>query len=71
MDGLEQLDRLAERAGIESFYWDIWGQQHFATEETKRALLEALKRDGRSAEVVRIGLTDEERENLRALGYLR
>ena len=36
------LDRLAERCGIELMYWDIFGRQHFASDEVKRAILHSL-----------------------------
>lgn len=36
------LDRLAEMAGIEPQYWDIWGNLHRASDEAKRTLLAAL-----------------------------
>lgn len=36
------LDRLAELAGIESDYWDIWGNHHRVDEQAKRNILAAL-----------------------------
>ncbi len=42
MSTTEELERLAEQVGIEPAYADIWNQQHVATVETKRALLDAL-----------------------------
>ncbi len=36
------LDRLAELAGIEPEYWDIWGNHHPVSDESKRNLLAAL-----------------------------
>jgi 4-alpha-glucanotransferase len=37
-----ELDRLADLAGIEPEYYDIWGRLHRATAETKRKLLQAM-----------------------------
>ncbi|MCW5700528.1 MAG: 4-alpha-glucanotransferase [Rhodospirillales bacterium] len=42
MTDTSALDRLAEQAGIEPRYWDIWGNQHEASEATKRTLLAAM-----------------------------
>ncbi|MBK8907448.1 MAG: 4-alpha-glucanotransferase [Rhodospirillales bacterium] len=36
------LDRLAEFAGIEPRYYDIWGTLHEASDQTKRSLLAAM-----------------------------
>ena len=36
------LDRLTELAGIEPDYWDIWGNHHPVSDESKRRLLGAL-----------------------------
>lgn len=36
------LDRLAQLCGIELQYQDVWGNTHTASDETKRALLEAM-----------------------------
>ncbi|MFB3827292.1 MAG: 4-alpha-glucanotransferase [Bryobacteraceae bacterium] len=36
------LDRAAELWGIDSEYWDIWGNKHITPPETKRAILGAL-----------------------------
>jgi 4-alpha-glucanotransferase len=38
----QELDRLADFAGIEPFYWDIWGNRHETSSETKRAILTSL-----------------------------
>jgi 4-alpha-glucanotransferase len=38
----EALDRLANMAGLEPQYWDIWGHLHKATDETKRTVLGAM-----------------------------
>ena len=37
-----RLHRLAELCGIQSSYWDIHGQEHFTSDETRRGLLEAM-----------------------------
>ncbi len=42
MNGHQGLDHLADLAGIEPFYWDIWGNSHGVTPETKRAILTSL-----------------------------
>jgi hypothetical protein len=39
------LTRLAEQAGIESAYQDIWGQRHGISDNTRRALLAAMHLD--------------------------
>ena len=36
------LDRLAERVGIEPFFHDIWGNRTEVSPEAKRALITAL-----------------------------
>lgn len=38
----ELIDRLAELAGIQPLYQDIWGHTHHASVETKQALLAAM-----------------------------
>ncbi len=38
----ESIERLAELAGIQPMYQDIWGHTHFASLETKQVLLEAM-----------------------------
>jgi len=42
MSDLKNLDHLADLAGIEPFYWDIWGNYYEVTEETKRSILWSL-----------------------------
>lgn len=42
MDAAKALERLADRAGIEPFYWDIWGNWRGTSRETRLALLSAL-----------------------------
>src|SRR5581483_10651733 len=49
----ESLDRTAEAFGVELQYWDIFGKQHFATAEVKRAILESLGVDCSSEESLR------------------
>lgn len=36
------LEALAEQAGIEPFYWDIWGNRRETSAETRQALLAAM-----------------------------
>ncbi len=36
------LDRLTELAGIETEYWDIWGNHHQVGDAQKRSILAAL-----------------------------
>lgn len=38
----ELIHRLAERAGVQPFYHDIWGHSHVASREDKQALLAAM-----------------------------
>jgi 4-alpha-glucanotransferase len=38
----EALDRLADMAGLEQQYWDIYGTLHKASEDTKRTILSAM-----------------------------
>ena len=42
MTDARSLDRLADRAGIESAYRDIWGERHETSDQTKRAILSSL-----------------------------
>jgi len=42
MNSPNDLDRLADLAGIESEYWDIWGAHHPISEYSKRAILRLL-----------------------------
>lgn len=43
------LDRLCALSGIEPEYFDIWGNRHVTSEETKRALLAAMHIEANSA----------------------
>jgi 4-alpha-glucanotransferase len=38
----ELLDRLSVLSGIDSHYYDNWGEKHLTTEETKRAILASM-----------------------------
>lgn len=49
----EELDRAAERCGIELDYWDIFGKHHFASDEVKQAILRSLEIDPSSPETLR------------------
>jgi 4-alpha-glucanotransferase len=42
MSDVERLDHLVDLAGIEPFYWDIWGNYHEISEATKRSILASL-----------------------------
>jgi 4-alpha-glucanotransferase len=42
MDNGASLETLASLAGIESDYWDIWGNYHGVDDEAKRSILSAL-----------------------------
>lgn len=55
---LELLRELAERCGIASDYYDIWGQRHETTAETRRAILEAMGVRIGSADALRRALAD-------------
>ncbi|HYD30829.1 MAG TPA: 4-alpha-glucanotransferase [Azospirillaceae bacterium] len=48
MHGTADLDRLAELVGIESFYWDIWGNRRETSADTKRGLIAAMGLDAGS-----------------------
>lgn len=54
------IDRLAELAGIESGYWDIFGTWHDTPPETKRRFLQSLGFPTDSPEDVRAGLLELE-----------
>lgn len=62
------LDRLADMAGIEPGYWDIWGKRHDASADTKRTLLAAMgldvASDGRIAESLQAAEADAWRRAL-------
>jgi hypothetical protein len=38
----QQLDRAASAHGIDPGFWDIWGNYHHASKETKQAILRAM-----------------------------
>lgn len=70
MGDLELLNRVSSRAGIEPFYWDISGVQHFAAAETKWALLHALgaiSRIGDEEELRRLDATFDAAEYLETI----
>src|SRR5580704_4479621 len=46
------LDRAAASYGIELGYWDIWGNYHEATADSKRSLLRTLGIDATSQETL-------------------
>ncbi|HTP32375.1 MAG TPA: 4-alpha-glucanotransferase [Candidatus Acidoferrales bacterium] len=49
MSSFEQLlERAASLHGIDAGYWDVWGQYHTTSVETRQALLRALGVDGDS-----------------------
>ncbi len=59
-DGSERdlVDDLAERYGIAPEYYDIWGQRHVASAESKRAILRAMG--------LRVGTAEDLRRELAA-----
>ncbi|MGQ9370956.1 4-alpha-glucanotransferase [Azospirillum sp. A39] len=65
---MTELDRLAERVGIEPFYHDIWGNRRDTSRETKCALIAAMGLPtGTDEDVARSLRTVEEREWRRML----
>ncbi len=59
---MSDLDRLAERVGIEPFYHDIWGNRRDTSRETQVALISAMGLDVGSGEAITRSLrTVEER----------
>ncbi|WP_431859338.1 4-alpha-glucanotransferase [Azospirillum sp.] len=59
---MSDLDRLAERVGIEPFYHDIWGNRRETSRETQVALISAMGLDVGSDEAIAQSLrTVEER----------
>lgn len=57
-DEQELLRELAERYGIASDYYDIWGQRHETSAQTQRAILEAMGVQVASPETLRRALAD-------------
>ncbi len=56
MDADRDLERLAEMAGVEPRFWDIFGGYHETTPEGMRAILGAMGFDARSDDGVRASL---------------
>lgn len=52
------LRELAECYGIAADYYDIWGQRHETSDQTRRAILEAMGVPAGSAEALRRALAD-------------
>jgi 4-alpha-glucanotransferase len=48
-----EIEQAARAWGIETDYWDIWGQQHHASAELETAILRSLGADTRSSESLR------------------
>ncbi|MBI4183726.1 MAG: 4-alpha-glucanotransferase [Proteobacteria bacterium] len=61
------LDRLAHLAGIEPFYWDIFGTRHETSEAARRAILAAMGFDVGSAPALAESLREYETRPWRRL----
>ncbi|MEO8598833.1 MAG: malto-oligosyltrehalose synthase [bacterium] len=61
------LDRLCAWCGIEPEYTDIWGNRHPTSEETKRALLAAMKVDVENAADLEHAVEESETQTWRSL----
>lgn len=57
-DEQQLLQKLAECYGIAAGYNDVWGQRHETSDETRRAILEAMGVPVSSAEAMRQALAD-------------
>ncbi|QNT69250.1 hypothetical protein [Defluviicoccus vanus] len=60
MTNARGLDRLAELAGVESDYWDIWGNHHRVDDAAKGNILAALGIAADSAAAIAASLTQLE-----------
>lgn len=60
MTNAQGLDRLAELAGVESDYWDIWGNHHRIDASAKRDILAALGFAADSPEAIEASLAQVE-----------
>ncbi|MBI3210387.1 MAG: 4-alpha-glucanotransferase [Candidatus Solibacter usitatus] len=45
MHSSQELDHRCRRAGVETEYWDIWGNHHSPAEQVKQAILQAIGGD--------------------------
>ncbi|MGV8900134.1 MAG: malto-oligosyltrehalose synthase [Burkholderiaceae bacterium] len=61
------LDRLCALSGIEPEYFDIWGNRHVTSEESKRALLEAMNINANSAADLEFAVDECELQSWRSL----
>jgi 4-alpha-glucanotransferase len=61
-DDAEALDKLAEKCGIESEFWDLTGQSRPTLPETKRLLLAAMGLAAQNSSQVASSLSEIERE---------
>jgi 4-alpha-glucanotransferase len=61
------LNELAERLGISPEYHDIWGQRHSITDETKRAILQAMGVTAETGEAVQTALESQVHATWRAV----
>lgn len=63
MTATEALNRLADLAGIEPDYWDIWGNHHAIGDDAKQRILKALGFPAHDDETVQASMKRlEERE---------
>ena len=55
------LERAATRCGVETRFWDIFGREHIASLETRKAIIQALGMTPDSAESLSTAIADRER----------
>jgi 4-alpha-glucanotransferase len=60
------LEEAARAWGIETDYWDIWGQQHHATPDLEMAILSSLGVDARSRASLRQAIESRNQRRLRS-----
>jgi len=66
MTDLDKLESLAELAGIEPDYWDIWGNHHMVSSDAKRSILGALGIPAADDKAVAAGIVALEETSWRA-----
>jgi 4-alpha-glucanotransferase len=63
-----EIENAARACGVETEYWDIWGQQHHASTELETAILRSLGVD--TSSIVALGQAIERREQRSSLAPL-
>jgi 4-alpha-glucanotransferase len=61
-----EIEQAARAWGIETDYWDIWGQQHHASQELETAILRSLGVDTSSRELLAEALERRQQRQLRS-----